>query len=224
MSKSREIVEELRGVLLGRVGATDAFLPPLIFVAVNAIAGLRAGASVAICAAIAITAIRLLRGRPIRFAVSGLAGTVVAVAFAAWSGSAEAYFVPGIITGGLSAFVAVISIAVGRPMVAWTSSLARRWPLDWYWHPQVRPAYRDVTWVWAAFFASRTALQVGLAREGDLSALAATRIIGGWPALIVLLVVTYLYGAFRLSRLGGPSVEEFRAGDPPPWSGQRRGF
>jgi hypothetical protein len=40
----------------------------------------------------------------------------------------------------------------------------------------------------------------------------------------VLLIVSYLYGTWRLRNLGGPSVEEFQAGEEPPWESQRRGF
>jgi hypothetical protein len=50
------------------------------------------------------------------------------------------------------------------------------------------------------------------------------RILLGWPFIIALLIVTYLYGLWRLSKLGGPSVEEFKAGKSPPWEGQKRGF
>ncbi|MBN1859682.1 hypothetical protein JW848_10850 [Candidatus Bipolaricaulota bacterium] len=46
----------------------------------------------------------------------------------------------------------------------------------------------------------------------------------GWPAIILLLAATYLYGLWRLRTLGGPSVEEFKAGAPEPWSGQQKGF
>jgi hypothetical protein len=109
-------------------------------------------------------------------------------------------------------------------MVAWTSMLVRRWPAKWYWHARVRPAYTEVTWVWLGFFAGRAALQWNLAAQGEVAALAGVKVIGGWPALIVLLVATYVYGTARLRRLGGPSVEEFRAGAVPPWTGQRRGF
>jgi hypothetical protein len=38
------------------------------------------------------------------------------------------------------------------------------------------------------------------------------------------LVISYIYGTWRLKYLRGPSVEEFRAGAEPPWTGQRRGF
>ena len=50
------------------------------------------------------------------------------------------------------------------------------------------------------------------------------QLLTGWPATILLLIASYLYGTWRLRKLGGPSVEEFKAGTEPPWEGQQRGF
>jgi hypothetical protein len=224
MTTIREVAGEFRNLMLGRAPIADAFFPPVVFIIVNAVAGLRPAALLAFASALMITVVRLSRRRPVRFAVAGLGGVTVAAAFAAWSGSAESFFLPGILTGAVTTVVAIVSIAAGKPMVAWTSMLARRWPPAWYWHPRVRPAYRDVTWAWAAFFAGRAAYQWNLAQEGELAALAAARVLGGWPALAVLLIATYVYGTWRLRRLGGPSVEEFRTGAAPPWIGQQSGF
>jgi hypothetical protein len=49
-------------------------------------------------------------------------------------------------------------------------------------------------------------------------------VVTGWPALLALLVVTYVLGRRWLEALQGPSVEEFLAGADPPWRGQERGF
>jgi hypothetical protein len=49
-------------------------------------------------------------------------------------------------------------------------------------------------------------------------------LITGWPALLILLVLSYIYGIWRLQDLKGPSVEEFKSAASPPWQGQRRGF
>jgi hypothetical protein len=108
--------------------------------------------------------------------------------------------------------------------VAWTSYIARRWPLDWYWHPKARPAYNEVTLAWAVFFAIRLGLQWSLFQEQAAGLLGVVQVVTGWPATIALLVISYLYGSWRLRHLKGPSVEEFKAGAEPPWTGQRRGF
>ena len=46
----------------------------------------------------------------------------------------------------------------------------------------------------------------------------------GWPVTIAVLVLSYVYGIWRLHQLGGPGVHEFREGKASPWEGQTRGF
>jgi hypothetical protein len=116
------------------------------------------------------------------------------------------------------------SVVARRPLVALTSYVTRRWPLQWYWHPRVRPAYAEVTLAWGVFFALRLLLQWSLFRDAAPGLLGVVQILTGWPATIVLLVLSYLYGTWRLRKLEGPSVEEFQADAPPPWTGQQRGF
>lgn len=224
MSRFREILEELQLVLAGRNNILDSIIPPVIFVILNAMLGFESALWGSLLVAVGIAAIRLSRRQEVRYALGGVAGVVLAVLIARLSGSAEGYFAPGLISGLGTVLVCVGSAVVGRPMVAWTSHLARGWPLAWYWHPQVRPAYSEVTWAWAVFFTARLALEYLLFDSRQTTLLGIVTFITGWPAMIVLLILSYLYGLWRLARLQGPSVEEFKAGTPPPWQGQRRGF
>ena len=45
-----------------------------------------------------------------------------------------------------------------------------------------------------------------------------------WPALVVVLIISYVVGSKRLRVLRGPSVEEFQQNSPPPRQGQHRGL
>ena len=222
--KSREIIEEFRTVFAGRGNLADSIIPLAIFLIVNAVLGFEYATWGALLVAAAITVVRLLRRQSARYALGGLGAVVLAILVSRLLGRAEGYFLPGIVTGGLTVIVALISVVAGRPLVAWTSYVYRRWPLEWYWHPRVRPAYSEVTGLWAVFFAARLVLQLSLFQEEAAGLLAAANLLTGWPATIVLLVISYLYGTWRLRRLGGPSVEEFKAGAEPPWTGQQRGF
>ena len=222
--KFRELVEEFRTVFAGRSNWVDSVAPPAIFLVAHATLGAGYATWGSLLVALAITVVRLVKRQPLRYAFGGLGAVVLAILVSRLLGRAEGYFLPGIITGGLTVVVAVISIIAGRPLVAWTSYVYRRWPLDWYWHPKVRPAYSEVTWLWAFFFAIRLLLQFSLFQEEAAGVLAAVNLITGWPATILLLVISYVYGTWRLRHLRGPSVEEFKAGTEPPWAGQRRGF
>jgi hypothetical protein len=222
--KARELIEEFRTVVIGRGNLFDVIVPPVVFVIINELLGLEVAVWGSLALAALIILVRLVRRQSLRNALGGLGGVVLAILVAMVLGRAEGYFLPAIITGGLTLVVCLVSVMAGRPLVAWTSHVARRWPLDWYWHPKVRPAYSEVTLAWAVFFALRLFLQLALF-EGEAPVLLAVfNVLAGWPATVTLLVMSYLYGTWRLRHLRGPSVQEFKDGAEPPWSGQRRGF
>jgi hypothetical protein len=223
-SRAQELLDEFRSVVGARQKALDWLLPPLVFLPLQAWLGLTAAAGAALAVAVGILLWRALRGKPLRYALVGLGGVLVAIGAALVSRQAAGVLLPGIIGSGINAALCLISIVVARPLVAWTSHLARGWPIEWYWHPRVRPAYTTVTLAWALFFALRGGAQTAAYLSGDAFWASLVSVASGWPATILLLIVTYLYGTWRLGRLGGPSVHEFAQQAPPPWQGQRRGF
>ena len=168
--------------------------------------------------------VRLIRRQALRYAFGGLGAVALAALLARLIGRAEGFFIPTLIQGGATVLIALGSILMRRPMVAWTSFITRRWPWDWYWHPRVRPAYAEVTWLWTLYFGLRLLVQLRLFQDEATNLLAITNVVLGWPGIVVLLVISYLYGIWRLGRLQGPSVEEFKNNQPPPWEGQKRGF
>jgi hypothetical protein len=224
MAKLRELVEEFRAVFAGRGNLADTVVPPIVFVVINALLGFDYAVWGSLVLAVLITILRLARGQAVRYAFGGLGGILLAVLVAKLLDRAEGYFLPTIVTGAVTVVTCGLSVIAGRPLVAWTSYIARRWPLEWYWHPRIRPAYAEVTVAWMVFFAARLVLQLFLFQETQAGALAVVNIIMGWPATIALLAASYSYGLWRLNHLSGPSVEEFKAGADPLWMGQRRGF
>lgn len=224
MSKSDELLAELRSVVFTQNKWFDSVLPPVVFIILNAFTNLELALAGAIIIALLIGIYRLVRRQAWVYALGGVGGVIIAGLIAWFIGGAEGYFLPGIISGALTAVLCLISIIIKRPLVAWTSYITRRWPLDWYWHPKVLPAYSEVTVIWALFFALRTFLQFELFQQQAASTLGIVQLLSGWPALIILLIASYLYGMWRLQNLGGPSVEEFKTGKEPPWQSQKRGF
>jgi len=222
-SRWRELFEEFR-LVLGSGSLLDAILPPVIFLIVNSIFNFQAAMWVSFGLAGMIAAMRIWRRQSLLYALAGIGSVGLAIAIVWLLGSAEGYFLPDLVSGGITFTLALISLIIRRPFVAWTSFLARRWPLGWYWHPHVRPAYSEVTLAWTVFFAARLLWQYSLFQAQAASQLAFVNVLMGWPALIVLLVLSYLYGTWRLQNLKGPSVDEFRTQAPPPWKGQKRGF
>ena len=223
-NKWHELLEELRTVFTGRNSFMDAVLPPIIFLAINGLVGFQAAMWSALGSAVVIAIFRVIRKQSLIYALAGVVSMAVAIGIAWFLGKSEGFFLPGLISGSMTLLLTIVSLLIHRPMVAWTSYVARRWPLDWYWHPKVLPAYSEVTFAWAIFFAARLFLQFSLFENKDVNSLAVTNFITGWPETILLLVFSYLYGTWRLAQLHGPSVDEFRSNTPAPWQGQRRGF
>ena len=221
--KVHELLEEFRSVT-GKVGLLDTILPPIFFLLLHGLAGFTAAMIGSLGLSIIIAILRLRRGQSLVYALAGMGSVGLAIALALLLGRSEGYFLPGIVNGGVTVALALVSLLIRKPIVAWTSYLARRWPLDWYWHERVRPAYTEVTLAWTVFFALRLYWQVTLFKGQDTSQLALVNALTGWPATVLLLIISYLYGTWRLAQLHGPSVEEFRNGTPAPWQGQRRGF
>jgi hypothetical protein len=223
-NRLREVTEEFRTVVAGRSNIIDAVLPPIAFLILNVFTPFAVASWGSLVVALVLGGLRLMRGQPLGYALGGLTATALAILAARLSNQAQGFFLPNLINGGLTVLLCLGSVIVKRPLVALTSHLARGWPLKWYWHPRVRPAYGEVTLVWAVFFALRLAVQWFLFQEAEAAIFGLLSVLMGWPATIVLLVVSYLYGTWRLRNLGGPSVEEFEKGSEPPWEGQQRGF
>ena len=221
-TKSGEILDELKGVLSGRT--LDALLPPLVFAGANALWGLQMAALCAAGLAVLLFGLRLARKQQWRYALFGLGAVAAAAGLALLTRRAANYYLPAIISGALLTALALLSLLIAKPLAAWASHLTRGWPLEWFWSAQVKPAYTEVTWFWLLFFTLRLALQVLLYLRGDASTLGWVNALLGWPVTLIVLVASYLYGIWRLRRLGGPGVDEFVAGKQAPYIGQTRGF
>jgi len=224
MPDSQELLEELRSVFSGGNSLLDSFFPPILFLVINAAFGFQAAMISSLLSGAIIMISRLLRKQKFVYALGGISAAGLAIGLRYLLNSTSAYFLPNLINGGLTTIVLLVSILVKRPAVAFTSALTRRWPLEWYWHPKVRPAYTEVTAIWVVFSGVKLAIQWLLYRRDLFIQSAYFNFFSGWPALILLLITSYLYGLKRLANLQGPSVEEFKENKQPPWKGQRRGF
>lgn len=224
MNKLRGLFEEFRAVAAGGQSMLDAILPPIVFLVLNGLMSFQAAMWGALVLSVVIAAFRLQKKQPLWYALAGVGSVLVAIALVWILGSAEGFFLPGLVSGSMTLLLAILSLVIRRPMVAWTSYISRRWTWDWYWHPRVKPAYDEVTLAWVIFFAARLYLQYAAYQTADTTLLAVTNFLTGWPSTIILLILSYLYGSWRLVNLGGPSVEEFTNNVPPPWTSQRRGF
>ncbi len=219
-----DIYDELKKLVFSRPDMADLVLPPLVFLILHFAAGLYPALFVSLFMTAGFVIFRWTRKKSAKRSLEGLLVILIAFGLVFLLKREEGVFLPSMLTGAVTAVLALLSIAAKRPLVAWMSFLSRGWPLDWYRHPKVRPAYTETTWLWALYFSLRLAGQIIYFQQGDVDQLVFFNFLLGWPGILGLLIVTYIYGIIRLGRLGGPSVEEFRNGTDPPWTGQKKGF
>ncbi len=224
INKMNELWQEFRTIFSGKTNTADTIIPPLLYALVNMLSGLLPATLSALGLAVVLTVLRLVRKQSWLYALSGLVLTVLASGLAWYSKSAVNFFLPDLLTSGILLAVALVSIFGGKPLAAWSSHLTRAWPKEWYWLSKIRPAYTEVTWMWAAFIAARLIAQYTLYQQGNVNLLGWVNGLLGWPVTILVLAISYLYGIWRLTKLGGPSVEEFLSHQPAPWKGQKKGF
>jgi hypothetical protein len=225
MSRIKEIQEELRIVFSSQgIRIVDSLVPLLVFFILNLLLEFQLAVGLAAGTGIVIVLFRLAKKDKVRPAVSGIIVVILAAGFVFLSGSNAGIIIPGLISGGITVLLCLGSVIIRKPLAAWTSYLTRRWPLEWYWHPRIRPAYSEVTLMWGGAFALRMFLEYWISIGESISLIGLVKIALGWPYTILVLIVSYIYGIWRLSRLEGPSVEEFKSNAAPPWIGQSRGF
>jgi intracellular septation protein A len=222
MNKGKEILEELTSVLSGKT--LDAILPPLIFVTVNSMFGLTTAIIVALILSSTFGIVRLLRKQSGLYALFGTMGILLAGGFAYLADNATNYFLPGIVTNAFVLILSVITLFLDKPLAAYASHLTRGWKLDWFWRKDVKPAYREVTIMWSIFFLVRTIIQVTLFLSNNVDALVWANTIMGLPVTVTVLVLSYVYGIWRLRNLKGPGIDEYMENKTAPFRGQTRGF
>ena len=220
--RANEIIEELRLVVSGKT--LDALLPPLAYAMLNSALGLTWAAIAALLCAAALTAMRLLRGQKTQYAALGFVAVAFAAGVAYLTENAANYFLSAAVTSGLMVVLCAVSLAMGKPLAAWASHITRGWPIEWFWRKDVKPAYTEVTLVWITLLFVRLWTQISLLSAGDALRLGLASVLLGWPVTIPVLVFSYVYGMWRLRKLGGPGVDEYAEGKEPPWRGQVRGF
>ena len=202
----------------GKRGLIDSGLPAVVFVFVNSVVQVASGRETALRAAIAAAVLigvgtivlRVARKEPLQQAVSGFLGLALAVFFAARSGEARGFFLPGIwINVGYGALF-LGSALVGRPLVgaiyAAVDGLGSRWRED----ARLRRVFAYASVGWALVFASRACVQGVLYVLDRPGLLAAARLLMGWPLTIAAVALTVAY--VRRARRHGETTAEPSAG------------
>lgn len=189
----------------------DSALSPAVFVGVNLIAGLTAGAIAALALAVAIMVYRLARRQDVTYAFGGVFGTGIAVAIALRTGDTEGFFWPKVLTNTLIFLGLSGSVLFKKPAIGFLMETLLQTPKRWWQHDRVRPALSEWTMVWALTAAIKAIVYLLLILAGRDGALLGVSVAFGYPVTAFLGFGGYAYIRWRLKRLGAPEMSTFRA-------------
>ncbi|PFG19549.1 DUF3159 domain-containing protein [Serinibacter salmoneus] len=186
-------------------GMAESIAPGFVFIVVylttsEVVPAVIASVAVALVAVLA----RLARRSPLTYALGGLLGVAVGAIWAWRSGEASNYYVWGLITNAGFLLGVLVSIAVRWPVVGIVVAalgLSRPHQADaeppvlettWRRDPARMRRYTLASWLWAAAFALRLAVQVPLYLGDWVGWLGTARLVMGLPMWALVLWFTWL--------------------------------
>lgn len=188
--RSASDAEMLRKMIGGGREIADGAIPSVIFVTANALWSLRLAVTMALAYGLAAMLYRLARKQDPKRALLGLVVLGVSAGIALWTGSASAYFVPGVIIGTFSGVVTLATAATKRPLSAMLAAAFERKPTAYYDIPEVRRTHVVITIMWALVAFGRAGLRAYLIAEDQPELLGASSIILGYPLTLGLAAIT----------------------------------
>ena len=196
-----EIKSEVLGLNESQNNIFDSVLAPVFFVLLNRFFDLNI-AIIGTGFLVVLTIIyRVLRKDDLKFAFIGVVGTIVALLIARFQGSASGFFLPGIIRDLSIALIGFVSILIRRPFTIYSSKYFRKWPMEWYLLPSVKPAYNQVAILWVAFLSLKGGLQILFFNNPEI--LAIIKLSTSNQTTLVLLIVSYFFGIKKIKKPRG---------------------
>lgn len=205
---------DLMASIGGWRGLIESILPSAVFLVAFILMESIWTAGIAATAIAALFAIvRLIQRQSPLQALTGLAGVVLCVAVALFTGDAEDYFVPGFYTNAIYGAVMIISMIARWPLMGLIYGFLRSEGVAWRQQVRRRRSYQVATGFIVAMFVARLAVQLPLYFAGEFAALGTARLLMGVP-----LYALALWLAWLVSR---PTDRDRQAAEEPPASSQR---
>ncbi|MFD4352554.1 DUF3159 domain-containing protein [Nocardia sp. NPDC058518] len=180
--------------LLDKLGGTKGMIytavPIVVFVVANALVALPIAIGTAVAVALILTALRATSGEPIAQASGGLAGVLVAGGVAAWTGSANGFFLVGIWSSLAGALITLVSVLARRPLTGMLWNLLHSNKYRWRDDRRVLRLHDIATLTFTALFAARYIVQDRLYDTDATGWLAFAKIAMGTPLLALAALVT----------------------------------
>ncbi|MCE7000923.1 DUF3159 domain-containing protein [Saccharothrix sp. S26] len=184
--KQPTLLEQMGGVS----GLLFSSLPVVVFVLVNAFAGLMPAIWSALGFSVVIGIVLAMRKGSVQPAVSAVFGVGIAAFIAYRTGDAKGFFLFGIWQSLVYGGVFIASILVRWPLAGVIWSFLNGQGTAWRQDKATVRDYDIATLVWALVFCSRFVVQRWLYDEASVGWLAAARLAMGYPLMAVALVAT----------------------------------
>jgi hypothetical protein len=174
-------------------GLFDSGAPTLVFVIVYLIQpdNLQIALWSALTVGITIAVYRLIRKDSLQQVITGLVGVGIAAGFSAWTGKAENFFLPGLLTNAAYGTVFLISILVRWPVLGVFLGIFSGTGMKWRTIPEYSRAAAAATWIWVGMFFLRLAVQLPIFLVGAIGALGVLKVVMGWPLFLAAAYFTY---------------------------------
>lgn len=173
-SVSEMVAQQIGGIR----GILESAIPVTVFIIVNIATSLQPAIWSAVGAAVLVAIFRLVRRESVRHAVNGLFGVAIAAFVAARTGTAEGFYLPGIIFSYAEGVAFVVTAIVRRPIVGYAWAALTGAHLDWRERPALVRSYGLLSVVWAIAFWINSSIQLTLYFAGMPNALGVARLAG----------------------------------------------
>lgn len=193
-------VKEIKaeGLILERAiggwrGMIDTGLPTVVFITAYVITSreLIPAVIAALVVGVILAGWRLIKRQNLQQVLTGLLGLGIAAGFSAWTGQAENFFLPGLLTNVAYGTVFVVSILVRWPALGVAMGYMTGDGTSWRQDARLRRTYAAASWIWVGVFFGRLAVQAPLYLTGAVELLGIARIVMGWPLFLAGAYVTY---------------------------------
>ncbi len=190
---STEMTAAIAQGIGGSKGLLDSGLPTAVFLVVYLVSGSQLQPSIwaAVGTGVVVAVIRGVRGESLRHILTGLLGLGIAALLAARTGRAEDFFLPGILINIAYGSAFALSALFRRPLVGYAAGAVTGDLSSWRNNAEAFRGAMAATWVWAAMFATRVAVQLPLYLIGAVGPLGVAKLALGWPLFLFAGYLSY---------------------------------
>lgn len=174
-------------------GIIDSGLPTAVFITAYLVTGsdLQNALLAAVVAGLAIVVWRLVRRESLQQVVSGFLAVIVAALVTRYTGRAEDFFLPGLLTNIAYGTAFFVSVLVRWPLLGLVLGYLTGDGTTWRQDVDLRRRYAAASWIWVGLFYGRVVVQLPLYLTGAVGALGVMKIVMGWPLFLLAAYLTY---------------------------------